>query len=364
MKSMGRIIFLVVCAVLFQRSSYAGSSCPSVDRVYPCFCTSDNQRTLLICTGIRNSTHLEQVTKSFKSMIVDRLVMLNTFSKIEDEELDDMNEIEVIPTPDPDSKEYKQMNIFPKKWLSALRVRELEIQGGNLHNCFLCNEALEGQAEFLTSLIAKNAGLSGHVCSTCSLGSNPSSLSTREFKKTPLVETVDLSYNAIDVIDGAAFPSTMKELKTIILSNNQLTRINDNAFSNLHQLTALDLSRNQLTSFSRKIFRSDDRSLRSLDLSYNAILSLPSDMFDRIQVLREVKLSYNLITTLPNTTWTKMPVLTERIDLRGNFLVCNCSMKWLRTNINKSTKILAQCLLPKAVEFQDLKPNLASLQSC
>ncbi|KFM58080.1 hypothetical protein X975_02334, partial [Stegodyphus mimosarum] len=84
-------------------------------------------------------------------------------------------------------------------------------------------------------------------------------------------------------------------------------------------------------------------------------------MFDQLLGLKEVKLSHNLLETLPFDTWSKTPVLMERMDLRGNFLVCNCTLNWITSRLSKSTKLIGQCVAPKEAEFEDLKPTLSTI---
>ncbi|GFT25543.1 uncharacterized protein NPIL_28161 [Nephila pilipes] len=186
-------------------------------------------------------------------------------------------------------------------------------------------------------------------------------MATSELRRVPLLKYVDFSYNQLEFVDGAAFPPQLKELTKIVLSNNHISRIHDNAFSNLHSLSYLDVSRNRLRAVSRKIFRSSDTSINTIDFSYNSIQSLPDDMFQSLNGLKELKLSHNLLETLPTTTWSRIPALLEKVDLRGNFLVCNCSMNWIARRMSKTTKLVAQCIAPKPVEFQDIKPNLAAI---
>ncbi|GFS48261.1 uncharacterized protein TNIN_403651 [Trichonephila inaurata madagascariensis] len=181
-------------------------------------------------------------------MIIDRLMLLNTFA--DSEHNDDF-----INAVDPKTK-IPLHGMFPKKWLAEVRVRDLEIQNANVNGYFLIDDAFEGQSDFLTGLVIKNA-----------------------------------------------------------------------------------------------------------NLSYNSIQTLPEDMFQSLNGLKEVKLSHNLLETLPSNTWVRIPALLEKVDLRGNFLVCNCSMNWISRRLNKATKLIGQCIAPKSVEFQDIKPNLAAINN-
>ncbi|GFR22680.1 uncharacterized protein TNCT_342671 [Trichonephila clavata] len=352
---------LVLIAVLLLLMSYqvkAGTQCPGSKNIFPCSCTNlDNGFTLVVCPNIHNTSHLEEVTRPMKSMIIDRLMLLNTFADSEQSD-DSINAV------DPKTK-FPLHGMFPKKWLAEVRVRDLEIQNGNVNGYFLIDDALEGQSDFLTSLVIKNANLSGHVCSSCGPASGTIAMATSELRRTPNLKYVDFSYNQLEILDGGTFPPQLKELNKIVLSNNQISRVHDNAFSNLQQLNHLDLSRNRIKALSRKIFKSPDLSLNIIDLSYNSIHTLPEDIFHLMSALKEVKLSHNLLETLPSNTWLKLPTLLEKVELRGNFLVCNCSLNWISRRLSsKITKVIGQCIAPKPVEFQDIKPNLAAISNC
>ncbi|GFQ78906.1 uncharacterized protein TNCT_415551 [Trichonephila clavata] len=350
---------LVLISLLLLLTSYqvkAGTPCPGSKSIYPCSCTNlDDGFTLVVCPSIHNTSHLEEVTRPMKSMIIDRLMLLNIF--VDSEHNDDF-----INAVDPKTK-FPLHGMFPKKWLAEVRVRDLEIQNANVNGYFLIDEAFEGQSDFLTGLVIKNANLRGHVCSSCGPASGTIAMATSELRRTLSLKYVDFSYNQLEILDGNTFPPQLKELNKIVLSNNQINRIHDNAFSNLQQLNHLDLSRNRITAISRKIFRPVDTSLNTIDFSYNSIQTLPEDMFQTLNGLKEVKLSHNLLETLPSNTWTKIPALLEKVDLRGNFLVCNCSMNWIARRLNKATKLIGQCIAPKPVEFQDIKPNLAAISN-
>ncbi|GFU11523.1 uncharacterized protein NPIL_478481 [Nephila pilipes] len=152
MKSFVLLSFLLL---LTSNRVESGTPCPSSKNIFPCSCTNlDDGLTLVVCPSIHNASHLEEVTKPMKSMIIDRLMLLNTFS-------DGKHNDDFINAVDPKTK-MPMHGMFPKKWLSEVRVRDLEIQNSNLNGYFLIDEAFEGQSDFLTSLVIKNANLRGH----------------------------------------------------------------------------------------------------------------------------------------------------------------------------------------------------------
>ncbi|GFV25880.1 uncharacterized protein TNCV_3868481 [Trichonephila clavipes] len=282
------LLVLITVLLLMSYQVKAGSPCPGSMTIFPCSCTNlDDGFTLVVCPNVHNTSHLEEVTMSMKSMLIDRLMLLNTFDNSEHND-------DLINDVDPKTK-FPLHGMFPKKWLAEVRVRNLEIQNGNVNGYFLIDDALEGQGGYLTSLVVKNANLRGHVCSSCGPASGTIAMATNELRRTPNLKYVDFSYNQLEILDGGTFPPQLKELNKIILSNNEINRVHDNAFSNLHQLNYLDLSRNRIRTVSRKLFKSPDNSLNTIDLSYNSIQTLPEDIFYLMHGLREVKLNHNLL---------------------------------------------------------------------
>lgn len=307
----------------------------------------------MICSGIDNSTQLLEATKAMKGLILDRFLLFDSFrTHLEPADENQTNELDL---------QISEGERLPSRWLSSLRIKELEIQHSTLSSCFLCDEPFAGQSDFLVSLSVAYSSLDGHLCNTCNTRTKSTSL--RELTKTPRLKYLDLSHNVIEVIDGLAFPLGLVELTTIKLANNKINKIHDNAFSTLNRLTDLDLSKNELTAITRKIFRPGS-SLQNLDLSWNSLQALPDRLFDDLRNLKELKISYNLIEVLPSSTWMRVPVNIEKLDFTGNFLVCNCTMSWITGLLGKSTKVNGKCVYPAEVESQELKASLTSFRTC
>lgn len=90
-------------------------------------------------------------------MIIDRLLLINAFTDY-NASLDESANVNMV-----DPKDRKPIvpvdGFLPKKWLMQLRVRDVEVQNGNVNNYFLHDDAFEGQGDYLIGLAAKNVGL-------------------------------------------------------------------------------------------------------------------------------------------------------------------------------------------------------------
>ncbi|KAG6444973.1 hypothetical protein O3G_MSEX003696 [Manduca sexta] len=154
-----------------------------------------------------------------------------------------------------------------------------------------------------------------------------------------LVE-LDLSGNTIPAVSMSDFVQRFRSLAWLDLSDNHLVRIESGAFSALPKLRWLDLSNNSPFNTGERgnnIFKGLERrlshlglknvslvfvpsmllsKLKSLDLSYNNLPTIPPDTTANLTRLRALDLSYNDLTTVPVATHS----LTELrwLSLSGN----------------------------------------------
>ncbi|CAH1783083.1 unnamed protein product [Owenia fusiformis] len=195
----------------------------------------------------------------------------------------------------------------------------------------------------------------------------------RDMSRT--IETVDLSYNEIHILQDGDF-HFLRNLKELRLDHNHLVHLHDMAFLGIISLDNLRLDENQLMQppslALQKISKIDtvDLSanrfhilhsnsfynttvgelklnsmryltlidatafdnlpeLRLLEICYNKYLSfIDPNSFVRTPKLTTLLLHHNNLSTIEESTITGVSSL-ERIDVRGNNFVCDCSLKWL-----------------------------------
>ncbi|KAH8256145.1 hypothetical protein KR026_009175, partial [Drosophila bipectinata] len=131
----------------------------------------------------------------------------------------------------------------------------------------------------------------------------------------------------------------LAELRNLNMQSNKLEAITDNFFSNNSRLEQLDLSRNLIRSISPTAFDSQRsleyldlsgnalldisvglgnlHNLRDIDLSYNQISRIQSDVIGGWRNVVEIRLSNNLIVELQQGTFRNLPKL-QYLDLSSN----------------------------------------------
>ncbi|PAV56282.1 hypothetical protein WR25_15709 isoform A [Diploscapter pachys] len=143
--------------------------------------------------------------------------------------------------------------------------------------------------------------------------------------------------------------SNLQHLENLVkldLSNNEISLLDDDAFSALKNLRDLNLGRNKLRHINTNAFRKDNK-LEIFSASNNRVAWLTNTTFERLTHLQFITLANNQLKCLPNGLFNNVKELRS-ILLSGNGLPCDCSVSplinWLRQNTSHSTDV-AECLI-------------------
>ena len=122
------------------------------------------------------------------------------------------------------------------------------------------------------------------------------------------LEILDLSKNGI-----TEFPSTtskLSNLRALLLSANRLSSLPEELFTSM-SLRELDVSRNCLKGYLFPIGANGSTTMKSLDVSYNALTSISEDDAFSLPVIQILNVSENRIKNLPDlSSWTNLITLT------------------------------------------------------
>ncbi|PSN46305.1 hypothetical protein C0J52_18602 [Blattella germanica] len=147
---------------------------------------------------------------------------------------------------------------------------------------------------------------------------------------------LDMSHNHVEHLDSTMFPDT-PNLLGLKLAHNKLTILPDNVFTSLGGLLRLDLSSNPLRANFKELFHYVQRlrhlnladtglrrtpnlplpNLVSLNLSSNLIEEMSAAAVEGLERLRSLHLSGNRFLGVPSQAWAHMPLL-KNLDISRN----------------------------------------------
>jgi hypothetical protein len=164
-----------------------------------------------------------------------------------------------------------------------------------------------------------------------------------DLQKCKHLKTLNLSNNEISVLPPW-FEEVFQNLTDLNLSNNRFFELPD-SLSKMKKLKVVDLSHNKFEYFPQSI---SEMNLESLNISNNSLLFLPSDVGGMAN-LTYLDVSNNSLMTLPE----------ELSDLKKLKALCIDNNKFLQSEIGNVTKIFAPLLRTP----QDKKGLINSLRS-
>lgn len=166
--------------------------------------------------------------------------------------------------------------------------------------------------------------------------------SSKTFSSLTSLKYLNLSDNGCSFLPITMF-SSLKSLQELQLKGNKLGKflLNDTEgklFSGLNTLKILDLSNNQIHTFSSRLFR-DMINLELLNLEDNWIPGLNGNILSTAKHLRSLVLSNNRISVLNEDSLTGLESLKE-INFNNNPFACTCDLRWFRSWINNTKTVV------------------------
>ncbi|XP_035274857.1 slit homolog 2 protein isoform X2 [Anguilla anguilla] len=136
-----------------------------------------------------------------------------------------------------------------------------------------------------------------------------------------------------------------REVTELYLDGNQFTQV-PKELSTYRHLTLIDLSNNQISTLSNQSF-SNMSELLTLILSYNRLRCIPVKAFDGLKSLRLLSLHGNDIAVIPEGAFQDLSALSH-LALGANPLYCDCNMQWLSEWVKSGYKEpgIARCAGP------------------
>uniref|UniRef100_H3BY90 Fibronectin leucine rich transmembrane protein 1 n=1 Tax=Tetraodon nigroviridis TaxID=99883 RepID=H3BY90_TETNG len=179
------------------------------------------------------------------------------------------------------------------------------------------------------------------------------------------LEELRLDDNRISTIPTHAFRG-LSSLRRLVLDGNLLanTRIADDTFSRLSNLTELSLVRNALQSPPVNL---PSAHLIRLHLQDNGMTHIPRGALDGMKRLQKLDLSGNNLTSLPRGLLKDTENL-ELLLLRGNPWYCGCNLRWLHNWLHgRGSAVTVRgltCQGPESVRGQTLRDLTTLMEQC
>lgn len=137
---------------------------------------------------------------------------------------------------------------------------------------------------------------------------------------------LDLRFNRISEIPAKTFKK-LKNLNTLLLNNNLLTRLVNGTFDELIKLRYLYLYKNQISEIESHVFQGLNK-LEQLYIHFNDLETLQQGTFSQLPSLERLFLHNNRIKHLRQGILSSLTSL-RRLRLDSNALICDCQMTWL-----------------------------------
>ena len=121
----------------------------------------------------------------------------------------------------------------------------------------------------------------------------------------------------------------LQYVEHLSLSNCSIRDVTRADLASLQQVRSLDLSRNNLRSLPEDVFSQCCSQLQFLNIAHNRLRSISPHLFRNLHSLTNLDVSFNQIQTFDTSLQNVFDVVTT-LALRGNPLHCNCELVWLR----------------------------------
>ena len=266
----------------------------------------------------RNSSHVQGI----KSAIRMRIECSDVFffeSQLRSDHLGSLNQLREL-----EISYCKIRQLPPRSFVGLTRLRRLSI---HTHNSDWTSLTLQPDYEALVGL---------DLLETLDLSDNNMEFMPRGLL-CPLVnvKTVNVSYNDMeDLMDlGLSGTDPNKDcqssigLETLVITDNGLKTATPGALASLKKLRELNLSRNQLGVLVQNTFDGLSK-LESIDLSFNKLAALPPSIFNSTPKLTTIQLANNTLGTLDIDVFRGLENL-QLLNLSGNSLDEN----WIKPGI-------------------------------
>ncbi|XP_035213392.1 slit homolog 1 protein-like [Stegodyphus dumicola] len=174
---------------------------------------------------------------------------------------------------------------------------------------------------------------------------------TLDLKSVPRLHTLVLYYSSIPLLRSVWFPKSLNSVTHLRIYKSGIEQFENKVFQNLINLEELDLSSNKLQNISRSLLPKPANSLKTLDFSDNIITDVPEDFFSEMMSLETVSFHNNRIRILPEIIWGSVWSQLKELRLDGNPLACGSEIEWM-FNAKRPSRLFGSCAEPPERKYQ------------
>ncbi|XP_069718250.1 type III endosome membrane protein TEMP isoform X1 [Phaenicophaeus curvirostris] len=182
-------------------------------------------------------------------------------------------------------------------------------------------------------------------CSGKSLLHVPSSLPSN-------ITGLDLSFNSLVIPHHGTLLMPLPSLRSLNLSSNALRALSPGVFSNLGALRLLDLSSCSLDYLHRDAFKGLEN-LHTLLLRNNNLQEREVPSFLPLKALFHLDLQHNMLVSLDALNLQVMETIPQ-VQLEGNPWVCDCAAHALQQWLKRRQAVQVTCASPLRLQGQEV----------
>ncbi|GFR22204.1 hypothetical protein TNCT_726301 [Trichonephila clavata] len=286
------------------------SECPKPEDISPCTCKTISIGLHVVCAKFNSSASLTKALGSLKHHRVFQILF---------------HALYITDT-------------LPDDIFDDIQVREVHVEECRLKFAEPAFSGLETSLNFLN--VAQNTRIKSEE--------------RFSLAKLPKLTKLQILSNGLYRVRDDWLNEKIPNVHTVVLDSNEISVIEDNAFSNFASLTLISMSENRIKTVKRSMFPQPALQLYRIDLSYNQIESLPGNIFTEMPSLKEVILSGNEIKALEEGTWSEVWGSLKKVYLTDNRLECDDNLKWIK-NYPKPYELEGKCVEPKNMYGKPIK---------
>ena len=186
---------------------------------------------------------------------------------------------------------------------------------------------------------------------------NLTELKKDDFVNFTKLKTLDITRGSVQTIAENAFDGIQENIERIDLNYNQIRVIPSNVFKDMPKLKNIEINYNRLTDLNGSLFENLP-TLNFIKFEFNAITQVGDEIFQNVSSLETVYFSGNNLTQIPYKSLQNVPAL-KHLYLNFNNItgLGDCSFQWPNlANISLDTNQLSNL-----TAFPNIAPNLFSL---